>query len=140
MVYEKKVTDFHEGDRIEFRCPGYVKKVTSASVHVSLDDLNYASDVPVPPRTLTKLSRAPEMALEEAIELEVDDELVKAVDRVLGDLFWHAGKIAEPYPGFPQIMRKPWSAEDVVQPRKLVRRNIPSRVIARKLGRSMNAV
>jgi hypothetical protein len=67
-------------------CPGYVKKVTSASVHVSLDDLNYASDVPVPPRTLTKLSRAPEMALEEAIELEVDDELVKAVDRVLGDV------------------------------------------------------
>jgi hypothetical protein len=103
MVDEKKVTDFHEGDRIEFRCPGYVKKVTSASVHVSLDDLNYASDVPVPPRTLTKLSRAPEMALEEAIELEVDDELVKAVDRVLGDLFWHAGKIAEPHPSSEEV-------------------------------------
>ena len=41
--------------------------------------------------------------------------------------------------GFTQILRKPWSAEDVVQLRKLVRQNIPSQVIARKLGRSMNA-
>jgi hypothetical protein len=46
---EKNVTDFHEGDSIEFRYPGYVRKVTAASVHVSLDDLDSASDVPVPP-------------------------------------------------------------------------------------------
>jgi hypothetical protein len=40
----------------------------------------------------------------------------------------------------PQIMRKPWSSEDVVQLRKLVKQNTPAHVIARKLGRSITAV
>jgi hypothetical protein len=37
---------------------------------------------------------------------------------------------------FPQIMRKPWSVEEVLQLRKLVKQNTPAQVIARKLGRS----
>jgi hypothetical protein len=103
MADKKKVTDFHEGDRVEFRCLGYVRKVTPASVHVSLDDLNYASEMLVPPRMLKNLSEGREMTLEEAMELDVDDELVKAVERVLGDLFWHAGKIAEPHPSTEEV-------------------------------------
>ena|SRR5690349_1216241 len=103
MAEEKKMTDFHEGDRVEFRCLGYVRKVTTASVHVSLDDLNFDPDIPVPPRMLKNLSETREMTLEEAMELDVDDELVKAVERVLGDLFWHAGKIAEPHPSVEEV-------------------------------------
>ena len=86
MAEEKKMTDFHEGDRVEFRCLGYVRNVSPSSVHVSLDDLNFAADMPVPPRTLKNLSEAREMTLEEAMELDVDDELVRAVERVLGEL------------------------------------------------------
>jgi hypothetical protein len=41
---------------------------------------------------------------------------------------------------FPQIMRKPWSVEEVLQLRKLVKQNTPAQVIARKLGRSLSAV
>jgi len=69
MAEEKEMTDFHEGDRVEFRCRGYVRNVTPSSVHVSLDDLNYAADMPVPPRMLKNLSEAREMTLEEAMEL-----------------------------------------------------------------------
>jgi hypothetical protein len=43
------------------------------------------------------------MTLEEAMELDVDDELVKAVERVLGDLFWHGGKITEPDPSTEEV-------------------------------------
>ena len=103
MAEEKEMTDFHEGDRVEFRCRGYVRNVTPSSVHVSLDDLNYAADMPVPPRMLKNLSEAREMTLEEAMELHVDEELIKAVERVLGDLFWHAGKIAEPHPSTEEV-------------------------------------
>jgi hypothetical protein len=46
MAEKKKMTDFHEGDRVEFRCLGYVRNVTTASVHVSLDDLDFAADMP----------------------------------------------------------------------------------------------
>jgi hypothetical protein len=102
MAEEKQVTDFQEGDRVEFRCLGYVKKVTSTSVHVSLDDLNYLSDIPVSARMLVNVSDARERTLEEGME-NVDDELVKAVERVLGDLFWHAGKIAEPHPSTEEV-------------------------------------
>jgi hypothetical protein len=103
MAEEKNVTNFREGDRVEFRCLGYVRNVTTASVHVSLDDLDFAADMPVPPRMLNNLSDAREMTLEEAMELDVDDELVKAIERVLGDLFWHAGKIAEPHPSAQEV-------------------------------------
>jgi hypothetical protein len=41
---------------------------------------------------------------------------------------------------FAQIMRKPWSLEEVLQLRKLVKQNTPAQVIARKLGRSIDAV
>ena len=102
MAEEKQVTDFQEGDRVEFRCLGYVRKVTSASVQVSLDDLNDLSDIPVPARMLINVSDARERTLEEGME-NVDDELVKAVERVLGDLFWHAGKIAEPHPSTEEV-------------------------------------
>ena len=37
------------------------------------------------------------------LELDVDGELVRAVERVLGDLFWHAGKIAEPHPSAEEV-------------------------------------
>jgi hypothetical protein len=50
---------------------------------------------------LTILSE--KMTLEQAMEPDVDDELVKAVERVLGDLFWHAGKIAEPHPSTEEV-------------------------------------
>ena len=96
MAGEKKASDFQEGDRIEFKCRGVVSKVTPLSVHVRLADLNDIVDMPVPPSMLTILSE--KMTLEQAMELDVDHELVKAVERVLGDLFWHAGKIAEPHP------------------------------------------
>jgi hypothetical protein len=98
MAEEKKVTGFHEGDRVEFKCCGVVSKVTPLSVHVRLADLNDIVEMPVPPRMLTNLSEGRQITLEEATDLDVDDELVKAVERVLGDLFWHAGKIAEPHP------------------------------------------
>jgi hypothetical protein len=39
-----------------------------------------------------------------------------------------------------QIMRKPWSLEEVSQLRKLVRQNTPAHIIARKLRRSIDAV
>jgi hypothetical protein len=88
MEGEKKVTDFHEGDRIEFKCHGVVSKVTPLSVHIRLADLNDIVDMPVPPSMLTIHSE------KMTLELDVDGELVRAVERVLGDLFWHAGKIA----------------------------------------------
>ncbi len=103
MEGEKKVTDFHEGDRIEFKCHGVVSKVTPLSVHIRLADRNDIVDMPVPPSMLTNLSEARQMTLEEAMTLDVDDELVKAVERVLGDLFWHAGKIAEPHPSTEEV-------------------------------------
>jgi hypothetical protein len=38
------------------------------------------------------------------LELDVRTcELVRAVERVLGDLFWHAGKIAEPHPSAEEV-------------------------------------
>jgi len=37
-------------------------------------------------------------------------------------------------------MHKPWSVDEVRQLRKLVRQNTPALIIARKLGRSKNAV
>jgi hypothetical protein len=40
----------------------------------------------------------------------------------------------------PQTMRKQWSFEEVSQLRKLVRQNTPAKVIARKLGRTLDAV
>jgi len=40
----------------------------------------------------------------------------------------------------PQIMRKLWSLEEVLQLRKLVKQNTPAHLIARKLNRSMTAV
>jgi hypothetical protein len=42
--------------------------------------------------------------------------------------------------GNPQLFRKQWTAEEVLYLRKLVRQHTPARVIARKLGRSMDAV
>jgi hypothetical protein len=39
-----------------------------------------------------------------------------------------------------QIMRKPWSLEEVSQLRKLVRQNTPAHIIARKLGRTIDSV
>ena len=39
-----------------------------------------------------------------------------------------------------QIMRKPWSLEEVLQLRKLVKQNMPAHVIARKLNRSLTGV
>jgi hypothetical protein len=103
MAEEKKVTGFHEGDRVEFKCCGVVSKVTPLSVHVRLADLNDIVEMPVPPRMLTNLSEGRQIPLEEATDLDVDDELVKAVERVLGDLFWHAGKIAEPHPSAEEV-------------------------------------
>jgi hypothetical protein len=103
MAEERKMTAFHEGDRVEFKCCGVVSKVTPLSVHVRLADLNDIVEMPVPPRMLKNLSEVREMTLEEAMELDVDDELVRAVERVLGDLFWHAGKIAEPHPSTEEV-------------------------------------
>ena len=103
MAEEKNVTNFHEGDRVEFKCRGVVSKVAPLSVHVRLADLNDIVEMPVPPRMLTNLSEARQMTLEEAMELDVDDELVKAVERVLGDLFWHGGKITEPHPSTEEV-------------------------------------
>jgi hypothetical protein len=42
--------------------------------------------------------------------------------------------------GNPQLFRKQWTTEEVLYLRKLVRQNTPAQVIARKLGRSMDAV
>ena len=42
--------------------------------------------------------------------------------------------------GIPQLFRKQWTAEEVSELRKLARQNTPAHVIARKLGRSMDAV
>jgi hypothetical protein len=42
--------------------------------------------------------------------------------------------------GNPQLFRKQWTAEEVLHLRKLVRQSAPAQVIARKLGRSMDAV
>jgi hypothetical protein len=39
-----------------------------------------------------------------------------------------------------QIMRKPWSLDEVSQLRKLVRQNTPAQVIARRLGRTIDSV
>lgn len=80
-----------------------VSKVTPLSVHVRLADLNDIVDMPVPRRMLTNLSKG----LEEAMEVKVDDELAKAVERVLGDLFWHAGKITEPHPSSEEVALVP---------------------------------
>jgi hypothetical protein len=41
---------------------------------------------------------------------------------------------------FPQIMRKPWSLEEVLHLRKLVKQKTPAHLIARKLNRSITAV
>jgi hypothetical protein len=103
MAEEKNVTNFHEGDRVEFKCRGVVSKVAPLSVHVRLADLNDIVEMPVPPRMLTNLSEDRQMTLEEAMELDVDDELVKAVERVLGALFWHGGKITEPHPSTEEV-------------------------------------
>ena len=40
----------------------------------------------------------------------------------------------------PQFMRRQWTAEEVLQLRKLARQNTPAQVIARKLGRSIDSV
>ena len=49
MAEEKKMTDFHECDRVEFKCAGVVSKVTPLSVHVRLADLDDIVEMPVPP-------------------------------------------------------------------------------------------
>ena len=103
MPEEKNVTNFHEGDRVEFKCCGVVSRVTPLSVHVRLADLNDIVEMPIPARMLTNLSENRQMTLEETTEPEVDDELVKAVERVLGDLFWHGGKITEPHPSTEEV-------------------------------------
>ena len=103
MAEDKKSADFHEGNRVKFKCRGIVSKVTSLSVQVRLDDLHDIVEMPVPAHMLTKLSEPHEMTLEDTMELDVDDELVKAVERFLGDLFWHAGKIAEPHPSTEEV-------------------------------------
>jgi hypothetical protein len=40
----------------------------------------------------------------------------------------------------PQFGRKQWTAEEVLQLRKLVGQNTPAKVIARKLGRTIDSV
>jgi hypothetical protein len=40
----------------------------------------------------------------------------------------------------PQLMRRLWTVEEVLQLRRLVRQNTPAQVIARKLGRSIDSV
>jgi hypothetical protein len=40
----------------------------------------------------------------------------------------------------PQIMRKQWSAEEVLHLRKLASQNTPAQAIARKLGRTIDSV
>jgi hypothetical protein len=40
----------------------------------------------------------------------------------------------------PQVMRRQWTVEEVSQLQKLVRQDTPAQVIAKKLGRSLNAV
>ena len=42
--------------------------------------------------------------------------------------------------GVPQFCRKQWTAEEIRQLRKLVRQNTPAKVIARKLGRTIDSV
>jgi hypothetical protein len=42
--------------------------------------------------------------------------------------------------GNPQLFRKQWTAEEVLYLRKLVKQSTPAQVIARKLGRSIDAV
>jgi len=103
MAEENKVADFRQGDIVEFKCRGIVSKVTPLSVHVRLDDLDDIVDMPVPPIMLKNLSELSEITLEEAMKLDVDDQLVKAVERLLGDLFWHAGKIVEPHPSTEKV-------------------------------------
>ena len=48
--------------------------------------------------------------------------------------------VSEGHMSVPQFMRKQWTAEEVWQLRKLVREKTPAEVIARKLGRSIDAV
>jgi hypothetical protein len=102
MANDKKSSDFQQGDSVEFRCRGLVSKVTPMSVCVRLDDLDGIPDIPIPAHKLTNLSKTRQM-LEEAMKRDIDDELVKAVGRVLGDLFWHEGRIAEPHPSTEEV-------------------------------------
>jgi hypothetical protein len=41
---------------------------------------------------------------------------------------------------YPQIMRKQWTAEEVLHLRKLAKQNTPVQIIARKLGRTIDSV
>lgn len=74
MSDDKKVTDFCQGDRVEFTCRGYVTRVSYRWVYVKLDGL--LLDVAARPGTLVNLSEAREMTAEEAEELNgfTDDD------------------------------------------------------------------
>lgn len=95
-MVDKKVTDFRKGDRVEFRCRAAVMRTTPLSVAIELDELSNISEISVPAKTLTNLSKPREMTLDERMELPVDDELVRTVERAILRMFGPDGTLDEP--------------------------------------------
>lgn len=76
----EQVTDFRKGDRGKFRCRATVIRTMPSSVVIALDELHEVRDIHVPPNKLTNISK-PRITLEEAMELDIGQKLVKAVER-----------------------------------------------------------
>lgn len=95
----RRLRSSKKGDHVEFRCKATVRGTTPLSVVIALDALGYVLSTPdksVPPNMLTDLSEPREMTLEEAMELDIDDGLVNAVETSIDGMFGHDGKLIEP--------------------------------------------
>ena len=92
-VEEKRVEHFEKGNCVEFKCEGTITAIAPASAIIMLERIGCEMNVPV--TTLTNLTGR-EMTLEEAMELDMDDELLGTVTQVITRMVAPDGSFSEP--------------------------------------------
>jgi hypothetical protein len=90
---EKRVEHFRTGDRVEFKCKGMVITTGPASAVIMLDRIGHKMTTPL--TTLANLAER-EMTLEDAMELDMDDELWSTVIQVISPMVGHDNKFTKP--------------------------------------------
>lgn len=92
-VVEKRVEHFKEGDRVEFKCKGSIVATAPASATVMLERIGYEMTAPI--AALTNLDTR-EMTLEDAMEIDIDDGLLEAVQQAFNGMFGQEGQLIKP--------------------------------------------